>query len=110
MYEGDKKHKRMGSILTTLAAKFVQSVSNKSNLITVTGCELSESERRATILITVLPEEAEDDVQAFLRRKRQAFKNYVKSNSRLRSIPMFDFAIDEGEKNRRRLDDLSKEV
>jgi len=110
MREGEKKHERMRSILISLAAEFIQSVSNNTNLITVTGCDLSESERKAIILVSVLPETDADQVRAFLRRKRQAFKNYVKSHSKLRSIPAFDFQIDEGEKNRQRLDDLSKKI
>ena len=90
-----------------LAAQFLLMESGGTSMITVTDCRVSENTRRALIFMTVLPEEGEDAALAFVKRKRQDFKNYVKSKARLQFIPQIDFAIDKGEKNRQRLDELS---
>ena len=102
----DVKKERLQTIVRELAADFTQRESSGSSLITVTRCELSENMRSATIYVSVFPDTAGESALNFLKRKRQDFKNHVKSHSRLRFIPFFDFELDMGEKNRQRLDEL----
>lgn len=97
---------RASEIIRKLSAEYLSTESNRTSLITVTGIELSRDGKNATILISVMPTEASESALNFAKRKRADFRNYVKKNSRLKRLPYFDFAIDEGEKNRKRIDEL----
>src|SRR4051812_33255351 len=101
------KEIKMEQLVRQLAADFLHHESNGASLITVTRVELSNRMTNAKILISVLPDDKQDEALEFVRRKRQDFKEYVQNNSRIGRIPHFDFAIDFGEKNRQRIDELS---
>jgi ribosome-binding factor A len=98
------------NLIRELAAEFLQRESNGTSLITVTRVTLANRMTKAIIMITVLPVEMQDDALQFVRRKRQEFKEYFKSRARIGRIPLFDFALDIGEKNRQRLDEISNEL
>lgn len=100
---------RVSELLRHLAAEFLERESDRTTMITVTDARISNNLNRATIFFTVYPEEKEDVALAFAKRQRREFKDFVKKKSRMKRIPMFDFAIDEGEKNRQHIDRLSKD-
>lgn len=77
-------------------------------LITVTGVTLSDDGKRATILMTVFPDTAEDRAVEFANRSRHEFSDFFKTRVRGATLPRIEFLIDRGEKNRQRLDELSK--
>jgi ribosome-binding factor A len=101
---------RIREIVRVLATSFISLESNYTSLITVTGVEISKRGDRAVIMFTVLPEEKESDALDFLKRKRADFREYVKKESRLARIPFFDFEIDMGEKNRQKIDEISRGI
>ncbi len=70
-------------------------------------CRLSNDEKYANILFTVLPDDKEEAVLEFTKRMRSEFRQYVKHNTKLGRIPMFDFEIDLGEKHRQKIDTIS---
>ncbi len=92
--------------LKKLAATFFEMESNATSLLTITKCEVSPDLKRAIVFLTVLPESKEKSALAFAIRNRTEFTDYMKKNSRLPRIPYIDIKIDEGEKNRQRIDDL----
>lgn len=96
--------------LVHLAAQYIQSESFPESLITVTRADVSTDFKTMNIYVTVLPESAEDKAIKFLQRHKKGFKHFVKSNSRIHHLPFFDFVIDVGDKMRRRLDEISKDV
>ena len=98
---------RLSEELQHLAANFLQRESNRTSLITVTRCELSENQKYATIFISVFPTDNEEMAEEFVRRKRTEFVAYVHDNSKIGRLPSISFKIDLGEKNRQRLDELS---
>ena len=100
---------RVFDIIKESASKFIQEESNRASLITVTNLMLSKDFKKVSIFVTVLPEDQENKVEDFLKRKRKDFKEYLKKNTRLNRIPFIDFEIDKGEKHRQRIDELSKE-
>ena len=102
------KRNRTAEILHRLAAEFIRDNSTKTSLITVTRVELSPTGKESKIFFTTLPESQEDTALKFLERKTQEFKRYVRDESRLGIVPKVDFKIDYGERNRQRLDELSK--
>ncbi len=80
---------------------------NRNSLITVTRVQMSEDGKRAVIYITVFPELGEAAALAFANRNRGELGKFLSSRTRGMRIPHLEFEIDLGDKNRRRLDELS---
>lgn len=106
----NQKDEKLKDLVRKAAAEFVEKESNHTSLITITDISVSGKGRKAIILFTVLPEGKEETALDFLKRKREDFREFFKSKSRLRALPFFDFEIDKGEKNRQRIDEISKNV
>lgn len=106
----EHKHEKVEEVIHHLANDFIKEESNHTSMITVTKVELSKDFKKAIIFVTVLPSDQETAVSDFLRRNRSEFREYAKKNSRMRRVPLFDFMIDEGEKARQRIDEISREV
>ncbi len=100
------RDERMKEILRDLAARFLLVNGNNSSLLTVTNVNLTRDAKYATIFFTVFPTEFEKTALEFAKRKRSEFKEFIKENSKLGRIPQMDFEIDEGEKNRQKIDTL----
>lgn len=102
------KEQKIEELLAHLAAEYLRNESNRTSLITVTGAKVSSRFTKVTIMITVFPETKEVAALDFVRRQRREFKEYLKSHSRLQRLPLVDFEIDLGEKNRQRIDELGR--
>ncbi|HRH22602.1 MAG TPA: ribosome-binding factor A [Candidatus Paceibacterota bacterium] len=100
------KKERMASVIKDLASKFLSLESNRTSLITVTDVKMNDKGDKGTIFMTVFPEAMEEGALDFTKRKRSDFREYVKEHSKLMRLPFFDFAIDTGEKNRMKIDEL----
>ncbi len=94
------------ALFAELAAKFINRESSGQGLITVTGAKESNKGRMLTIFVTVLPTNREHAALDFLSRKKREFGAYVSEQAKLRFLPGLAFALDLGEKNRQRLDEL----
>jgi ribosome-binding factor A len=103
------RDEKIKEILRDLGARFLSEQGNKSSLITVTSVGMSKDGKYATIFFTVFPENFEKTALEFAKRKRSEFKRFVMDNSKLGRIPMMDFEIDLGEKNRQKIDTLLNE-
>lgn len=95
--------------LAQLASEFVNLNSNRTSLITVTNIDFSMKSKIVTFYVSVYPKEAEGPAIGFLMRKRGECKEYIKQRSNMKQIPHVEFKIDEGEKNRQRVDELLSE-
>lgn len=91
-----------------LAGDFFARESNRQSLITVTYADTSADLKNVRICISVLPETHEAAALDFAKRNRNRFREYLKEHSRLKFLPTVDFAIDYGEKNRQRIDELTR--
>ena len=117
------RNEKIKDLLQDLGARFLLLNGNGKSLLTVTNVELTSDGKRATIFFTVFPAKPtetgrpiqtgseyrdtfEKTALEFTKRKRSEFKEFVKENSQLGRIPLLDFEIDSGEKNRQRIDDL----
>ena len=100
------RNERLIGILHDLGARFLNLNGNKSSLLTVTKVELTRDAKHAKIFFTVFPEDFEKTALEFAKRKRNEFKKFVKENSKLGRIPLLDFEMDSGEKNRQKIDAL----
>ena len=102
----ENRAERISTIIKNAAAEFMQRESNGASLITITDVRLSNDEKYANILFTVLPEDKEDVALEFAKRMRSEFKQYIKTHTKLGRIPLFDFQIDLGEKHRQKIDTI----
>lgn len=102
----NEHHSRLELLLKELAAQFVSYESNRQSLITVTRAELSDKGDRVTFFVSVFPEANEPVALGFLMRKRGECRTHIKTKLALKHIPHVEFAIDDGEKYRRRVDEL----
>lgn len=101
---------RISLLIKDAAADFFNKESNHTSLITVTDASVSKNFSHVTVYFTVFPDDQQEQVLHFTRRKRADFKTYLKSHVRLRRIPFVDFEIDKGEKHRQRIDEISREI
>lgn len=89
-----------------LAAIFIEKEAGPTSMITVTRVILSSDNKRAKIMISVLPHEKENAAYGFIRRNLGDLRKYVSKGLKINPIPFLEVAIDEGEKNRQRIDEL----
>ena len=101
-----QRNEKVANLIKELSAQFLGRENNKTSLITVTACTVSPDLKRATIFITVLPEQKEHDALDFAKRKRKELREFLKKNLEIKNIPFIDIQIDKGEKNRQKIDEL----
>jgi ribosome-binding factor A len=102
------RDQKLKEAIREVAAEFISRESNRLSLITITDVSLSDRGKTAKIFFTVLPVEKEKAALDFAKRMREDFRNYFKEKVRMRALPFFDFEIDKGEKNRQKIDELSR--
>jgi len=104
----NRKQERITSLLAQTAAEYLNYHSNGTSMITVTSCVISDDLKRATIYMTVLPDEKEAEALNFAKRQRAEIREYLKDKTKLGTLPFIDIEIDQGEKHRQRIDELLK--
>jgi ribosome-binding factor A len=101
-----QRNEKVTNNIKELAAQFLGRENNKTSLITVTSCTTSPDLKQATIFITVLPTSKENSALGFVKRKRKELREFLKKNMPIKIIPFVDIKIDQGEKNRQKIDEL----
>ena len=105
-----QKDDRAASIIKKRVTIFLNQIREPGALITVTDIETFDKEKNVDVLITVFPEDKETEILKRLRGERGALRKYVKDREKLFNIPVFDFKIDQGEKNRQHIETLSGNI
>ena len=103
------RNEKVANQIKELAAQFLERESDKTSLITVTSCTASPDLKRATIFITVFPTAKEVGALNFIKRKLGELRELLKKNMLIKTIPFLDVKIDQGEKNRQKIDELLRE-
>ena len=101
-----QRNEKVANLIKELTAQFLAREDNKTSLITVTSCTASPDLKRATVLITVLPESKEKDALSFTKRKRRELREFLKNSIKTKITPFINIEIDLGEKNRQKIDEL----
>ncbi|MBM3261701.1 ribosome-binding factor A [Candidatus Kaiserbacteria bacterium] len=104
----DKRTIQIAQEIGHAASEFIARESNRGSLITVTRTELSSDQKHATIFLSVLPRDHEDEALLFVKRRTTDFREYLRQHTRFGHIPHIEVVLDEGEKNRQRIDDLTR--
>ena len=95
-------------MLVHLAGNFFARESNRESLMTITRADISPDLRNAKIYFSVIPQRYETSALNFAKRSRSEFRKYVRDHTRMQYLPTIDFEIDFGEKNRQRIDELTR--
>jgi len=103
-----QRQEKVANLVKKISAQFLQIESSGQSLITVTNCTISPDLRKATIFISVLPEKSEEFALNFIRRKRSDLRDHIKKNTKMRVLPFIEVELDIGEKNRQKIDEISK--
>jgi ribosome-binding factor A len=104
-----ERNLKIANQIKELSAIFLERENNRTSLITVTSCSTSPDLKKATVFITVLPDEKEILALDFVKRKRKELREFLKKKMQIKIIPFIDIKIDEGEKNRQKIDELLRE-
>lgn len=103
-----RRHNQVEESVAHLAGEFLARESGVKALITVTHATMTDNYKEAMIFLSVLPASMEEEAMRFARRARSDFHEYLKKHSTLHPVPFVDFEIDYGEKNRQRIDELTR--
>lgn len=101
---------RAAALIIHLAAEYIAREAGRDTLITPLRASVSPDRKNATIYVSVFPEEQGPHALAFLARHKDLFRNSLKKKARLSMLPFIKFELDYGEKNRQRIDELSREI
>lgn len=103
----NRRTEKMSSWIQEKAAFFLSSnVRIKNGVITVNRVKLEPNLTKAAILITVYPESKEQETISKIRALGKNFTEYIKKDFKARKFPSFEFAVDEGEKKRLKIEKL----
>jgi ribosome-binding factor A len=101
-----QRNEKVANRIKELSAEFLAREGNRTSLINVIHASCSPDMKRATIYITVLPVDKEKTALEFAKRRRPELRQFLKKNMPIKIIPFIDIAIDLGEKNRQKIDEL----
>ncbi|MEK7567985.1 MAG: ribosome-binding factor A [Patescibacteria group bacterium] len=90
------------------AAIFVGQNSNGTSLITVTNVVISNNAKTGKVFVSVLPVHKEKAAMDFLKRQQKEFSSFLQKNIKTGQLPRLSFELDLGEKNRQRIEEISK--
>ncbi len=96
-------------ILRHIGALWIEKNATNQSLITLTSVLLSDDRRYCTFFVTVYPDSKEGAVIDFLNRSKDDIRKEIREKTRGRFYPNVRVMIDEGEKNRQKIDILTKE-
>ncbi|OGG60340.1 hypothetical protein A2765_06295 [Candidatus Kaiserbacteria bacterium RIFCSPHIGHO2_01_FULL_56_24] len=104
-----RRQNKVAEAIAHQAGEFlVRYVRGGGALITVTHADIAPDLKQVTIFVSVLPKTLEEKTLKALKRLRTDFHDYLKAKTVLRNVPTVDFAIDLGEHNRQRIDELTR--
>ena len=101
-----QRNEKVANFIKKLSAEFLERENDRTSLITVVRATCSPDLKRATIFITVFPDEKEKPALQFAKRKRGELRDILKKNMATKNIPFVDIEIDQGEKHRQKIDEL----
>lgn len=102
------RQKKYGEEIRKMAGDFIAAEANRGSMITPTYVTVSPDLKQTTIYVSIFPETSEEMGINFLRRKRNDFRTYIKKNGYTKVLPFVDFKLDEGEKNRQIIEEISQ--
>ena len=109
MKEVSRRQLKMSGELKKVAGDFFAREASSHTLITVTDVDIAPSLTDCTIYITTIPANKQELALDFARRMRTELTTEIKKKMYLRSLPFVEVKIDEGERNRQRIEEILTE-
>ena len=103
------RQEKVGELLKQLSAKFFAKEALPGTLVTVTNCEVGSDLKKATVLISVLPDAKEEEALSLAKEKARDLRDFLKKNLKMKFLPAIEVKIDLGEKNRQLIEKLSNQ-
>ena len=103
-----RKQNQLTEEISNFAGKYFAREYASTSLMTITRASMASNLKTITIYVSIMPTSDEQRALKFLKRSRSDFREYLKSEGQLSRIPTVDFEIDLGEKNRQRVDELTR--
>lgn len=100
------RNEKIANRIKELSALFIEKEASPTSMITVTRVVISPDKRYAKIMISVLPREKEKAAYGFVKRNLGELRKIIVKDLRISPIPYLEVEIDEGEKNRQKIDEL----
>ncbi len=100
------RNEKITNHIRELAATYIEREGGKTSMITVTRVILAQGGKNATILISVLPRDKEQAAYGFIKRNLSEMRAFIRERVNMNPIPYLEVEIDEGEKNRQKIDEL----
>lgn len=100
---------KVNKLIKGLVANFLNAESSSASLISVTNIDTSPDLKKATVYLSVLPENQEKTALLFAKRKLPDIREHLKKNMETKHIPFLEVELDMGEKNRQKIDELLRE-
>ena len=89
----DIKQEKAKSILKKEISMFLLKEANKNSFITVMDIKYKKSRRVVDVICSVYPNTKLNAATLFLNRKERDCREYLKKNTRLKSVPMIRFKV-----------------
>ena len=110
MIEKSQRQNKMQQELVRQIGKAIVLIAGPQALITVMRADVSPDFKEATISISVIPTPEENKALFFLERHAHEIRSHLKDTLATRTIPFLTFELDAGERNRQRIDELTREA
>lgn len=92
--------------LQEIISSFLNKEAGTQSIITVTRCAINRDLRKVVVFLSVFPENFEAEALSFAQRRRRELRSLIAKELPMKNIPLVEFEIDIGEKNRQEIDQL----
>lgn len=104
-----RRQEKIDSLIKEIASEFIlKKIKLKDALITVTRTEISEDIKNLKIFITIYPEKSEGYALKELNKNISEWQKFLAKEFKAKFLPRSEFLIDEGEKNRQKVEEILK--
>ncbi len=104
------RQEKVSEEIRRYAAEELLRSSSGGSLITITRAEISPDLKKGIIYITTIPKEKEQAALHFVERQLGDIRKVLAKKMKIKILPYLSVAIDIGEQNRQRIDELSIEA
>ncbi|HRZ30360.1 MAG TPA: ribosome-binding factor A [Candidatus Paceibacterota bacterium] len=98
------RQEKVEGLLQEIIASYLSKEAGTKSFITVTHCDIKPDLKKVTAFISVFPPEHEAEALNFAKRQRPAIRELFKQKLTIKTIPYLEIEIDEGEKNRQKVE------
>lgn len=101
------RKEKFSSLLAQLISGYIQKhIQSESKATTLTRLDVSDDFKKVVIFVTMYPEETQRKTLESLKKDLPELRKEIGKKLKMRFLPSFEFVIDEGEKNRMKIEEI----